>query len=115
MRVIIAGPRDYTNAKELEKAIKKSKYNITMVVSGGALGVDTMGEAWATKNKKPIVRFPAQWEAFGKAAGAMRNALMAEFGEALIAISAGSRGTDDMIKQMKKAKKPVFTYTPTDA
>jgi hypothetical protein len=113
MRVIIAGPRDFVDAKELKRAIKKSNFDITQVISGGALGVDRMGEEWANKKGIPLIIFPAQWEFFGKSAGHKRNKLMAEYAEALIAISIkDSSGTTNMIQTMKKEKKPVYIHYP---
>lgn len=97
MKTIIAGSRDITDYQILCAAIKESGIVITEVVSGGARGVDTLGERYAKENNLPLTRKPAEWDKYGKAAGALRNIQMAEESQALIAVWNGSRGTQHMI------------------
>jgi hypothetical protein len=64
--------------------------------------VDTLAELWAVENGIPNTRYPADWKRYGRKAGPIRNRLMAENAEALIAIWDGkSRGAMDMIKQAR--------------
>jgi hypothetical protein len=98
MKTIIAGSRDITDYQLLLAAIKESGFTITHVVSGGARGVDALGERYANENKLPLTRIPADWEKYGKAAGALRNIQMAEESEGLVAVWNGSRGTQHMIQ-----------------
>jgi hypothetical protein len=99
MKVIIAGSRDILNRDVVENAIIESGFEITEVVSGGARGVDSIGEWWAREKKIPVKRFAPDWNKHGKAAGPIRNQQMAEYADALIAVWNGSRGTKDMITQ----------------
>lgn len=93
----------------ISKAVKKSGFSVTEVVSGTARGADTLGEMWADENNIPYTQFPADWNLHGKAAGPIRNAQMKEYADALIVfIWDGSRGSQNMYNQMKKANKPVF-------
>ncbi|WP_197026348.1 hypothetical protein [Polaribacter sp. Hel_I_88] len=49
------------------------------------------------------MRFPAEWNKFGKAAGPVRNKEMAIYADALIAFWDGkSRGTKNMIQLAKQ-------------
>lgn len=100
MRVIIAGSRDYHNYDTLLEMIDECGWNITEVISGGAKGVDALGERWAIENDVPLKIFPADWEKHGRAAGPIRNRKMAENADALIAIMKGhnSKGTMNMIE-----------------
>ena len=60
-----------------------------------------MGEAYAIERNLPLLRFPANWK-YGKHAGKIRNAQMAEAAHALIAFWDGkSPGTAHMIKTAK--------------
>jgi hypothetical protein len=103
MRVIIAGGRDIADARLVLKGIKESGFNITEVVSGGAKGIDLIGEKWAKFFKVPVKVFPANWDKNGKAAGHIRNREMAQYADALIAVWDGkSKGTKNMIENMKK-------------
>jgi hypothetical protein len=103
MKTIIAGSRHITSPAVLEEAIARARWPITEVVSGGARGVDRLGEQWASANNLPCKIFPAQWSTYGKSAGPIRNAEMARYADALIALWDGeSRGTKNMIDLAKK-------------
>lgn len=98
METIIAGGRDYHNYDTVLEAIKESQFPISVVVSGGAKGVDALGERYALENNIHLEVYPADWEKHGRAAGPIRNRLMAENADALIAIWDGeSIGTKNMI------------------
>ena len=103
MKTIIAGSRNIGNRTFLD-ALEKVEWldEVTVVISGTARGVDKWGESWAEWNDKPVMRFPADWRAYGRGAGMVRNALMADHADALIAIWDGeSPGTKNMIQQAK--------------
>lgn len=111
MKVIIAGSRDFTNRHVVAQALNDSGFIPTQIVSGGARGVDTVGENIALLMGYSVKQFPADWETYGKAAGPIRNAQMAEYADALIAIWDGeSRGTKNMIDTMQKLGKPVHIH-----
>jgi hypothetical protein len=111
MKVIVAGPRDFTDYNVVVEAILKSGYVIDELVSGKASGVDTLGEEYARENGIPVREFPAQWNLYGKHAGPARNHEMSLYADALIAVWDGiSGGTHDMIKKMKKRKKPFYLH-----
>jgi hypothetical protein len=126
MRVVIAGPRykDIVNKIEFDdyslllKTIKSSGYNITEVISGKAIGVDSLGERWALTNNIPVNLMPADWYQYGKRAGPIRNRKMAEECDAAIILWDGiSKGSRNMIDEMIKAQKPYhigMTYKGID-
>ena len=102
MKTIIAGSRDITDARYLITALNCVPWSITELVSGGARGVDSMGEAWALSRDIPVKLFPADWDGQGRAAGPIRNTQMADYADALLAIWDGrSRGTEDMITKAR--------------
>lgn len=99
MKVIIAGSRGITNEQLIFSAIKDSGFEITEVVSGGAEGVDKFGEKYANRFDIPLKIFPADWKRKKASAGIIRNAEMANYAEALIAVWDGkSKGTKNMIE-----------------
>lgn len=109
MKVIIAGGRDYHNYDTLLEAIKESQFPISTVISGGAKGVDALGEKYAEEMNISLKIYNADWEQFGRAAGPIRNGKMAEEGEALIALWDGkSKGTKNMIETATKKGLIVF-------
>lgn len=112
MKVVIAGSRSITDYETVRLAVRESGFSITEVVSGGAAGVDRLGERYAFDWDIPLKRFPADWSKHGKAAGAIRNGEMSRYAQALIAIHDGeSRGTADMIRQAKKEGLLVYVKT----
>lgn len=114
MKVIIAGSRKGTSYTDTKLAIQLAKGDgivPTEIISGLANGPDTFGVQYGMENDIPVREFPADWDTYGKSAGFIRNAEMAESAEALIAIWDGrSRGTRDMIRTMRKANKPVYVH-----
>ncbi len=109
MRVIIAGTRLICDDTIVRKAIEASGFIISEIVSGGSKGVDESAERIAEKDGIPLMRFPADWNKYGKKAAPVRNRKMADHADALIAIWDGkSRGTRHMIETMRRAGKPVF-------
>lgn len=113
MKVIIAGSRGIAEYPLVERAVRESGFQVTEVFSGGARGVDCLGEEWARRNGIPVRRFPADWERDGKRAGFLRNEQMADCAEALIAVWDGrSPGTKHMIEIAKKRGLKMFILTP---
>ena len=109
MRVIIAGSRTITDWKVLESAIAASKFHITLVISGHACGVDTLGEEWASKRNVPCDIYKANWDKFGRAAGPIRNSEMANAAEALLLIWDGaSVGSKDMLEKARRKGLQIF-------
>lgn len=122
MKVIIAGTRykdpinkiAFDDHSAIVEAVRRSGFEITEVVSGNAIGVDTLGEIWAVAHNKLIKYMPvtpAEWSRLGKRAGPMRNQRMAQYADAAIIIWDGvSPGSKNMIAEMVKLKKPYYVY-----
>lgn len=106
MKCIIAGGRKFRNYQLLAEVLEEYKDKISEVVCGCADGADSLGERWGREHGVPISYFPAQWDLYGNAAGPIRNAEMADYGDFLIAFWDGkSRGTANMIQAMKNKGK----------
>lgn len=111
MKVIIAGSRNIDNINYLYKAIQESGFEITEVVTGDCRGVDKLGIKYANVHKLKITGFPADWDKHGKKAGPLRNTVMANYADALIAIWNGtSTGTIDMIRKARQKGLEVYVY-----
>ncbi|OQM74911.1 DUF2493 domain-containing protein [Manganibacter manganicus] len=77
--------------------------NVT-VISGMARGADTLAVDWATDNFCPTLKFYADWDTHGKAAGPIRNQQMIDEGKPdLVVAFPGGRGTADMVRRSRKA------------
>lgn len=109
MKVIIAGSRSIDDYGLVEEAVEKSGFDISRIISGGAEGVDALGEKYGKESAIPVGIIPADWDKHGRSAGPKRNAKMAKHADALIAVWDGiSPGTKDMLNKMHKLGKPIF-------
>ena len=105
MKVIIAGSRDITDFQLVLPVIERFEGEVAViseVVSGGARGVDALGEKWAAMRLTPVRRFPADWGTWGPAAGPMRNRQMAEYASGLVLVHTGGKGSASMKYQAHK-------------
>lgn len=111
MKTIIAGSRGITDYQVFLENIVLCPWLITCVVSGTAPGVDRLGERWAEEYDIPIDRYPADWARYGrKAAGHIRNAVMAENAEAAFILWDGySPGTANMMNTAKSFGLKIYT------
>ncbi|KKM95698.1 hypothetical protein LCGC14_1185570 [marine sediment metagenome] len=111
MKLIIAGGRDYTfspaNLLNLNKLSKR--VGVDEVVSGHARGADTCGEEWAISLDIPVKVFPADWEKYGKQAGFIRNAEMAQYADAVV-LFPGGKGTEHMYNIARKHKLTIYNW-----
>jgi hypothetical protein len=109
MKVIVAGSRTIKDKDLVWKALDETKFEITELISGGAQGVDQIGEAWARSKNIPIKVYKPHYAIENpRYAPLLRNTSMAQDGDALIAIwKDKSRGTEHMIGCMRALNKPV--------
>ncbi len=104
MKLIIAGSRGIHDYSLVERAMRESQFpHPSEIVSGGAKGVDELGERFARDHRIKLTRKCADWAKFGKRAGILRNDEMAQYADYLIAIWDGkSAGTKHMIESAKR-------------
>ena len=119
-RIIVAGGRDFTDyallSETLDVILERYTLHEVQIVSGCCHGADALGEQYAREHGIPMVRFPADWQAYGKAAGPIRNRKMAEYAAEsygmLVAFWDGkSRGTASMIRLAEKYGLRIKTIT----
>lgn len=109
MKVAVVGSRTFTDYKFLEKKLKKIE--IDTLISGGAIGADTYAQMYAEKNNIKIQIFKPDWKRYGRSAGMIRNKLIVNTCDFLIAFWDGkSKGTKNSIDLAKKQKKKVLIY-----
>jgi predicted Rossmann-fold nucleotide-binding protein len=130
IKIGIVGSRIYIDKKKVEEVvdqcIKKYGAENICIISGGAIGADTLGKIAALEKKLKYIEYnPAHTtyneysgkpkEFYGKSYKVQnffeRNSFIAEDSDLLIAfIPKGhqSNGTMDTIEKMKKLNKPYF-------
>jgi hypothetical protein len=107
----VAGSRTIRDPRVVARAIAASGFDVTVLVSGGAQGVDRLGEEWARDRYVHVERWPADWAKHGKAAGPIRNEAMAAAAHALVAVWDGvSRGTAHMVRAARARGLQVYVH-----
>jgi hypothetical protein len=106
MKVAVIGSRGFNNYELIKETL--SSLDITLVVSGGAMGADTLGERYARENGIPTKIFKPDWTK-GRGAGFLRNTDIINEADTVVAFWDGkSRGTLDSIKKAEKQGKKVL-------
>lgn len=113
-KLIIAGGRDFADYDLLTRVMYSLADDTDFddkeieIVSGMARGADALGYMFAHKHDLKVHEFPAHWQRYGAKAGYMRNSEMSKFADGLLAFwDKSSKGTNHMIDQMLRLKKPV--------
>lgn len=106
MIIAIVGSRNYPHL-QLVRDYVASLSKDTIIVSGGAPGVDRIAVDEATKQGMKTIVYLAEWDKYGKKAGFLRNTTIVDACEKLVAFwDEESRGTNDsIVKAVDKGKK----------
>ena len=108
MKLAIIGSRTYNNFEELEYRINSifDISKISLIISGGAAGADSLGEKFALKYNIPTKIYYPDWKNLGKSAGFVRNINIIKVCDILIAFWDGnSKGTKHSLDLAEKYKK----------
>lgn len=108
MKLAIVGSRDFDNYEYFKKMLEDFKFDIDEIISGGAYGVDKLAEKYAEENNIKMTVFLPDWKTYGRGAGIIRNKLIIECANHVVAFWNGvSRGTLSSINIAKKLKIPL--------
>jgi len=109
MKLAIIGGRSFDDYELVCETLEEYKERVTLVISGGAKGADTLGEKWANDNNIETLIFKPDWKKYGKKAGHLRNTDIIENCDMCVAFWDGiSTGTYDSIKKTKKYNKELL-------
>lgn len=111
MKIAIVGSREFRKLHLVAEYVDTLPLD-TVVVSGGAVGVDKEAERAARARGLAVQIFPADWPRFGKRAGMLRNAEIVAACDSMVAFWDGkSSGTKDSIARARKIGKPCTVIT----
>jgi hypothetical protein len=116
MRVLVCGGRTFSDAELLCGMLNhlKERFPDISIIHGAARGADQLAGAWAHENNVSCVAFPANWDAYGRSAGHVRNGEMLSRGKPdLVVAFPGGRGTANMIEQATQAGVKVINVAGT--
>lgn len=110
MKVAVIGSREFPDENKVREYVRNLPTG-SIVVSGGARGVDSWAEDEAKRNGLEVIVFAADWQKYGRRAGALRNTTIIETADVVAAFWDGvSRGTADSIRKAKDADKSVEIF-----
>ena len=111
LRIIVAGSRRITSYAAISLLLADSPFQITVLLSGGAKGVDTLAEDWATRHGVDVQRYPLNWKLYRSSAPLVRNCEMANAADGFIGIWDGySSGTMGMIQAALHYRLPLHVH-----
>lgn len=114
MKIAVVGSRDFKPLSLVESFIQGLPDD-SIIISGGARGVDSIAERAAKNRGLQTIIYPAQWDKYGKAAGMMRNTDIIKDSDIVVAFWDGkSRGTQDSIIKACKYRKYVYLVKTGD-
>ena len=111
MNISIIGSRSFNDYALLKETIDKEFENkeISLIVSGGAKGADSLGEKYAINNGIAVKIFLPDWKKYGRGAGFVRNKTIVENSDVVVAFWNGvSKGTKNSIDVAKKLNKKLI-------
>jgi hypothetical protein len=115
IKLAVVGSRDIDDYKLVEREINKimvSGCNVVEIISGGAKGVDTLAEKYASEHSIKMTPLKPDWSK-GLGAGIERNADIINACDVVLAIWDGvSSGTRSSIKLAKLKNKKLIIVRP---
>jgi len=111
MRWALVGSREYRDLQAVREVVRLFPARGTVIVSGGARGVDQAAAEEAKKLGLPVVEYLPDWHRHGRAAGMIRNRQIVANADAVIAFWDGqSRGTRHTVELANKVGIPVYLF-----
>lgn len=108
MRLAVIGTKKFNDFNFLSNTLKKIT-NIDLIISGGAIGTDSLAKQFATQNQIKFLQFPPDYKKFGDKAKHIRDKLIVGECDELIAFwdgeCEGTKYTMDHAKQLGKSIK----------
>lgn len=110
-RIVVGGGRDFRDRDLLFEALDifHKSTPVSLLIEGGQRtirnsiivgGADWYANRWAKSRGVHVVTYEAQWNAFGRAAGPIRNRQMLDCDPShVFAFDTGGSGTADLINQ----------------
>lgn len=110
MKVAVVGSRTFTDYNLLRQTLDTLYPQVSLIVSGGAKGADSLAERYAKEEGISTLIFKPDWKTHGKAAGFIRNKDIVEAADLVVAFWDGlSKGTKNSMEHAEKMGKKLIT------
>jgi predicted Rossmann fold nucleotide-binding protein DprA/Smf involved in DNA uptake len=113
-RIAIVGSRTFTNYGQLSSKLADTVVAEDSLVSGGAVGADSMAQRYAKENGLEITICYPDYGRYGRGATFVRNRRIVELSDLVMAFYAKDRfqqgGTSNTIHWAKELNVPYFEY-----
>lgn len=115
MKLAVVGTREFTDWNifydVLDAFVSTTSSPVELIVSGGAVGPDSMAERYAANKNIDMLVIKPDWNRHGQAAGMVRNGEIVEnCDEALVFWNYNSKGTMNTVNRLYKAEKNFMVY-----
>lgn len=119
MKLAVVGSRSFEDLEKLSLVLDEihSKNKISLIISGGAAGADSLAEVWAKLNSIPVQIFLPDWKKHGKSAGFIRNRDIINSCDSCVAFWDGtSKGTLNsiLLAKTRKIRLKIMLYKKRD-
>lgn len=105
MKLAVTGGRNFNERDAVYAALDNihNETPVTLLIHGVASGADTLAGEWAKSRGVPVEEHPADWKAYGRMAGPLRNAAMIRRRPDVVVAFPGGIGTANMVSQSRKS------------
>ncbi len=115
VKVLVCGGRDFRDQENLYRVLDRLSKDWgpdVTIIEGDARGADRMAGYWARRHGHTDMKFRADWQSHGRAAGPIRNQQMLDEGPDMVVAFPGGRGTADMVRRARAAGVFVLSINP---
>jgi predicted dinucleotide-utilizing enzyme len=113
-RVLVCGGRDYADKAKVYQTLDgflSDNPSVLHIIHGAARGADSLASQWAKDRGVTEIAYPADWKAYGKQAGYIRNKQMLDEGKPdLVLAFPGGAGTAMMVRIARAARVKTIEY-----
>lgn len=110
MKIAIVGSRDYPSLDDVRRYVQSLPL-VTIIVSGGAIGVDSVAEEVAKARGMEVEIFYPDWKKHGRSAGFIRNEQIVKAADKVVCFWYNkSKGTAHDIKLARRYGKELEIF-----
>jgi predicted Rossmann fold nucleotide-binding protein DprA/Smf involved in DNA uptake len=114
MKLAIIGSRSFDDYDLLRRMVSTHYPDVTFIISGGAIGADRLARRYAGEHGLELHEHLPDWKRFGRAAGQIRNRLIIDDADAVLAFWDGSsKGTLGGLEYARRRGKQIVVVSPS--